>query len=229
MNVNNQIAIRSKNKLKEEIKKMKSNKGFFAATAGFIKKYIYFILLFLCVAAIVTIIIIATTQKDALPPKNENQQTTNPEPEPEIPVVIKPMVFNSPLQDYVIGNDFSFTDFVWLATQGRYQTHKGIDFKAAAGTKVLAVFNGTVESVYTDIFEGTVVVLKHQDGVKTIYKSLDSNVPVRVGDTVKTGAVIGYVSDSMLYEVAEGPHLHFEVWKNNSIIDPYVYLLDLAK
>lgn len=209
---------------------MKSNKGFFAATAGFIKKYIYFILLFICVAAIVTIIIVATTQKTPAPPVgNNDQQKEEPLPEDPIPIAKTPMVFSLPVKEGALGNDFSFTDFVWLATQGRYQTHKAIDFKAPAGTNVYAVYDGTVEAVYDDTLEGTVIVIKHQDNVKTVYKSLDSSVSVRVGDTVRTNDVIGKVSDSMTYEVAEGPHLHFEVWKDGKIIDPYIYLVNVEK
>ncbi|MCL1901260.1 MAG: M23 family metallopeptidase [Firmicutes bacterium] len=139
------------------------------------------------------------------------------------------MVFTLPVKTGSLGLDYSATDFVWLSTQQRLQVHKAIDFIAPAGTNVYAAFDGTIKSIKTNVIYGTVITISHQDGVDTVYKSLDSNTKVRVGDTVKTGDIIGYVSDSMMYEVAEGPHLHFEVWKSGKIIDPYTYLASLEK
>lgn len=210
---------------------MKANKGFFAATAGFLKKNIYYVLLFICVAAIVTMIIVAVTYngKKVIPPA-DNPIVEKPEdPKDPLPIETKPMVFALPVREGSVGLDFSFTEFVLLGTQERYQLHRAIDFVAPAGTNVYAVYDGTVESVKTDIMWGTVVVIKHQDGVTTIYQSLSDDVKVKAGDSVKTNDIIGYVSDSMFYEVAEGPHLHFEVWQNGAIINPYTYLLGTEK
>ena len=209
---------------------MKANKGI-SSVAAFLKKNIYYVLLFICIAAIAAMIIVAVVLNNGEPTlpndgNNNNNQTEQP-PEDEVPT-IKPMVFSLPVRQGRVGMDYSATEFVWLNTQLRYQIHNGIDFIAPEGTNVYAAFDGTVRSVYTNILEGTVVIISHQDGVETIYKSLD-NVRVRVGDTVKTNDIIGYVSDSMMYEVAMGPHLHFEVTKAGKTIAPSTYLPSLEK
>ena len=209
-------------------------KGFFAATAGFLKKNIYYVLLILCVAAIATIIIVAVTYNKNAPSLLDpivEDPGTDPilDPDPTDPVITVPMTFMLPIQEANLGHDFSFSNFVFMSTQNRWQTHKGIDFHAEIGTSVHTVYDGTVTSVYTDILNGTVIIIGHIDGISSVYKSLDSKVNVSVGDTVRTNDVIGYVSDSMFYEIAEGPHLHFEVWRNGVIINPYTYFLDLQK
>jgi len=211
---------------------MKTDKGFFAQTGAFLKRNIYYVLLFICIAAIATMIVVAVVLNKGgkkLPDEGNNDQQQNPPDDTDNTPVVKPMVFSLPVKDGTIAVDFSFTQFVWLDTQQRFQIHEGIDFAAAAGANVYAVFDGVVESIDTNVLDGTVITILHQDGFETIYKSLDSNVKVRVGDTVKTDDVIGYVSDTMMYEVAEGPHLHFEVKKDGQIINPYTYLPSIEK
>ena len=76
------------------------------------------------------------------------------------------------------------------------------------------------------MMEGTVITISHTDTLKTIYKCLsDENVQVKVGDTVKKGAKIGEVGQS-LKEKADGAHLHFETMENGKYINPLTYLDD---
>jgi len=213
---------------------MKTNKGFGSSVAGFLKKNIYYILLFICIAAIAAMIVVAVVLNNggpSLPEEGGNNNNNNHKEQPKDPETpaVKPMVFSLPVREGSVGVGYSATEFVWLDTQLRYQIHRGIDFIAPAGTSVYAVFDGKVKSINTNILDGTVIVISHQDGVESVYKSLDTNVKVRVGDTVKTNDVIGYVSNSMMYEVAVGAHLHFEVTKDGKLIDPHTYLKSLAK
>lgn len=210
---------------------MKSNKGFFAAIGGFFKKNVYYVLLFVCVAAITAMIIIAVTynKKSPLPTPEDPiiQQPDPQDPDPISPIDNQPMVFSLPVKEGTIGHDFSFTELVKVNGYS-YRTHKGIDFHAPEGTNVYAAYEGKVSQVYSNMTEGSVVIIDHKDGVRTVYKSL-ADISVRVGDTVKTTDVIGHIADPVFFEVIEGPHLHFEVWQNGAIIDPYIYLLGVEK
>lgn len=67
---------------------------------------------------------------------------------------------------------------------------------------------------------GNFVKLSH-NGYYTLYAHLKKGLSLKVGDTVKKGQVVGYMSDS---GDAYGGHLHFEVYRGNTRIDPTEYL-----
>ena len=68
---------------------------------------------------------------------------------------------------------------------------------------------------------GNFVKVKHNDTYSTLYAHLEKGLPVKVGEYVKKGAFLGKMSDS---GNAYGKHLHFEVFKNNTKINPYEYI-----
>jgi len=72
-----------------------------------------------------------------------------------------------------------------------------------------------------------VVVIKHTDSLKSVYKSL-GDVCVKEGDKVKKGEEIGTMGTSTS-EQAEGVHLHFEVLKDGKMVDPNDYLATSGK
>ena len=63
---------------------------------------------------------------------------------------------------------------------------------------------------------GNVVILSHEFGFFTVYGHNDTNI-VHERDIVSQGQVIAKVGDT---GISEGPHLHFEVWKHNRVLDP---------
>jgi murein DD-endopeptidase MepM/ murein hydrolase activator NlpD len=71
---------------------------------------------------------------------------------------------------------------------------------------------------------GRLVVVRHPDGVRTLYAHLAS-IAVRVGEEVSAGAVLGRVGSS---GNATGPHLHFEVRVRGAAIDPLGALVPLV-
>jgi len=103
--------------------------------------------------------------------------------------------------------------------------HKGTDFRADTGDNVLAVENGTVETIRynynteTKRGYGYYVVLLHPDGSKTRYAHLEKGSAdnLKVGDKVEMGNVIGKADTS---GGARGPHLHFEYEVGGTKIDP---------
>ena len=132
--------------------------------------------------------------------------------------------FELPVLNGTVAKGFNVTDLQYNAVLDVWETHKGVDFVAEIGTNVLAVYDGTVLSVGTDILEGTVVVIDHGNGLKTSYGSLSETTNVKVGDVVKQGDIIGTVSNSAISEVDENGEVHFEVWKDGAVVDPANYM-----
>ena len=95
--------------------------------------------------------------------------------------------------------------------------HAGVDLLADRGTDVQAAAPGRVTFAgYAFGGWGQLVVVAHDDGVRTMYAHL-SVVGVRLGETVSTGSVLGQVGAT---GDATGPHLHFEVRVRGAAVDP---------
>jgi murein DD-endopeptidase MepM/ murein hydrolase activator NlpD len=100
------------------------------------------------------------------------------------------------------------------------QMHAGLDISANAGTPVLAGRDGTVAYAGRRGGYGNLVILKHSDGYETYYGHL-SVISVSVGDRVAAGKKIGLVGST---GKSTGPHLHFEVRKDNKVRNPLFFL-----
>ena len=95
--------------------------------------------------------------------------------------------------------------------------HSGLDFSAAIGTPIYATGDGIVEQA-DNLAQGygNHVVINHNFGYKTLYGHM-SRIAAKRGQKVKRGDIIGYVGST---GVSTGPHLHYEVIKNNTKINP---------
>ena len=129
-----------------------------------------------------------------------------------------------PMQNATIVKDYSGSELQYNDTLKQWEIHKAIDFQASDDLNVYAVADGTVSNVYTNYLEGTVIEISHSDGIVSIYKSLNNEVSVTVGDSVSAGQIIGQVADSMAQESNTGAHLHFEMTVNGVKVDPNDYL-----
>jgi murein DD-endopeptidase MepM/ murein hydrolase activator NlpD len=78
--------------------------------------------------------------------------------------------------------------------------------------------------VFEDDAMGMTVVIRHEGGYVTCYASLDQEVAVAAGDTVKLGQAIGTVGTSALLETGAGDHVHFSVTCNDEPVDPAEFL-----
>ena len=128
-----------------------------------------------------------------------------------------------PMENATIVKDYSSKELQYNDTLKQWQIHKAVDKVSETSTKVLALTDGKVTNVYTNYLEGTVIEITHDKGLVSVYKSLNSEVSVAVGDKVSAGQVIGEVSDSMTEELNTGAHLHFELTLNNVKVDPNNY------
>jgi hypothetical protein len=99
--------------------------------------------------------------------------------------------------------------------------HGGIDYGLPEGTPVYAVADGTVEATpYDAPGFGNYIKLVDANGAELFYGHLSSKV-VPGGARVKAGDLVGYSGNS---GQSTGAHLHFEVRKNGTKMDPSSYL-----
>jgi murein DD-endopeptidase MepM/ murein hydrolase activator NlpD len=77
---------------------------------------------------------------------------------------------------------------------------------------------------------GKTVEITHNETHKSLYSNLDNlSVSLNVGDEVEAGAVIGKIGDSSVSELAEEPHLHFEMMVNGESVNPLDYITEESK
>lgn len=163
-------------------------------------------------------------QKEEAPEKEDGAEqktevempSANPETEmpksPEVTGIIKPV-------NGEILKLFSDKTPVYSKTMDDWRVHDGIDISAKIGDSVFACAGGVVEDVFDDKNMGTTVIINH-NGIKSKYQNLSPSVAVQKGDEVAEGAIIGVVGDSASYEIADAPHLHFEILDGNVQVNP---------
>jgi len=101
------------------------------------------------------------------------------------------------------------------------RSHTGIDIARPSDRTIKASDNGTVESVvYSNSGKGNYVVINHNNGFKTVYAHLAS-ISVKRGQTVQQNQKIGVMGST---GNSTGVHLHFEVLKNGSYVNPLNYV-----
>lgn len=102
--------------------------------------------------------------------------------------------------------------------------HDGLDIAAPEGTPIRAVEHGEV--IYSDRLRGygNTVIIRHAGGIVSVYAHNQGNL-VRDGQQVARGEIIARVGSTGR---VTGPHLHFEIRKNNLAQDPLLYLPELC-
>ncbi len=117
---------------------------------------------------------------------------------------------------------------VWSPTMEEYRIHLGIDITTEEDAPVYAAANGTVAQIWDDPMMGTCVAISHEGDVVTIYKNLAANLAegITAGKEIKCGQQIGVVGGTATLEMAEAPHLHFEMTEGGLSVDPLDYFSD---
>lgn len=116
-------------------------------------------------------------------------------------------------------------EFSWPAVGGYISSnmgdrwgslHRGIDIARPSNYNILVADNGVVTAAGYESSYGNRIVINHNNGYTTLYAHL-SQIDVSVGQVVPKGSVIGIMGST---GNSTGTHLHFEVEKNGSLINP---------
>ena len=99
---------------------------------------------------------------------------------------------------------------------GFTRMHKGLDIGAPYGAPIHAMTDGRVAFAGRTGGYGNFVKLVHGGGMASGYGHM-SRIAVSSGTRVRQGQVIGYIGSTGM---STGPHLHWEVWKNGTAINP---------
>jgi murein DD-endopeptidase MepM/ murein hydrolase activator NlpD len=97
--------------------------------------------------------------------------------------------------------------------------HHGVDLAAPMNTPIQAAADGTITQLGRKGAYGKYIRIRHADGYQSAYGHMNGyRQDLKVGSKVKRGEVIGYVGSTGR---STGPHVHFEVWKNNKTVNPF--------
>lgn len=190
----------------------------------------------LCITAIVVGIVGAAskskdTPKDEKPPVSdgsENNKDSESKPDDTVKDETK-LSFIAPTAGTVV-KEHNLEIPVFSLTLGEWRVHTGIDISCDEGAGVFASEAGVVSGIYSDPMLGYTVEITHKGDVKTRYSNLSRDaVELKVGDEVSLGDKIGVVGDTSLSELAEEPHLHFEVLLKDVKVNPMDYITKESK
>lgn len=98
--------------------------------------------------------------------------------------------------------------------------HTGIDLAAPTGTAIKATLDGKVATTGYSTVYGNYVIITHESGYQSLYGHM-SSISVKRGQQIVQGGLIGRVGNT---GYSTGPHLHFSVYKNGKMVDPFTVL-----
>lgn len=149
---------------------------------------------------------------------NSTKQETTEKTEPK-----KELSFVKPVEGDIV-REFAKDNLIYSETLKEWTTHQGIDIKADKTTVVKAAEAGTVKSIKNDPRYGLTIVVEHENGFQTVYSNLLTSEFVVEGEKVEKGQSLGTVGNTAVFEIADEPHLHFEILKDSIPQDPSIYI-----
>ena len=127
--------------------------------------------------------------------------------------------FNLTKNELVIENKMFFSPIKGDITQAFnfQENHFAIDIAADIGTPVKSILDGKILFSEWSVDTGHVIIVDHGDNIVSVYKHNSKSLKEQ-NDFVQAGEVIAYSGNQG--SLSSGPHLHFELWKNGTPIDP---------
>ena len=155
---------------------------------------------------------------------NSNKTTeTNSKAEEKVETKTDELNFTKPVDGDIV-RDFAVDSLVYSDTLQEWTTHTGIDIKADKTTVVKSAEAGIVKTIKNDPRYGLTVIVEHENGFQTVYSNLLTSEFVVEGEKVEKGQSLGTVGNTAAFEIADEPHLHFEILKDSVQVDPNIYL-----
>ncbi len=167
-----------------------------------------------------------TKYNNVLTTNNINSNTTtktNSKTEEKVETKSIELNFVRPVDGDIV-RDFAVDSLVYSNTLQEWTTHTGIDIKADKTTVVKSAEAGIVKTIKNDPRYGLTVIVEHENGFQTVYSNLLTSEFVVEGEKVEKGQSIGTVGNTAAFEIADEPHLHFEILKDSVQVDPNIYL-----
>ena len=195
--------------------------------------YIAAISILLAMIIIVSAVVATNRNKQTTPDVTLPSQTTNTtkQPTPTVPnddassdVGSKLPSFSLPVSGKLLNVHDSELQ-VFSPTMNDYRVHLGIDVITTDGAPVYAVADGTVTQIWEDVRMGQCIAVKHNGDSVSIYKNVAAEFPTGIveGAKVKAGQQIATVGSTAMVEIADEPHLHFEMTVGGLSVDPLEY------
>ena len=220
-------------------------KNFFKNTK--INKSVYITVITLLVALAIIVIMVSATNRarkqPTIPPVTSGEDTvktpsttapnkpnnTNKDPDNDKDVGSTVPTFVLPVAGK-LSKAHDETKQVFSNTMEDYRVHLGIDIASEESAPVKAAADGIVSQIWEDALMGQCIAIKHDGDAYSIYKNLSATIPDNIseGASVKAGDLIGSVGTSAMIEIADAPHLHFEITVGGLQVDPVDYFDDSA-
>jgi len=164
----------------------------------------------------------APVPESTTPPADTN--TGNSGNVPEVPVGSEIPTLSLPAEG-ILGNEHDPTVQVFSNTLGEWRVHLGIDIMTEAAAPVYAAAKGTVKQISDDPMWGKCIWIEHDGDAVSIYRGLADELAegIEVGKTVNEDTLLGAVGDGGVLELADEPHLHFEMKVKGVDVDPLEY------
>lgn len=212
----------NKNQPKKEKNRVKANRILFVTAAAV-----------LCLGAILTGVLLSLRQDDILPADDVPAVSVPNDQGSEPPVVDTSSIlpeFVSPAVGLVTKRH-DLDTLVFSQTNDDWRVHRGIDISTALGASVMAAADGTVTEILDDPLLGKTVKISHNGEGVTVYANLSAELAedITVGASVTCGQVIGCVGETAISEMADEPHLHFEMTVAGVSVDPMDYISESSK
>ena len=142
----------------------------------------------------------------------------------ELPVAAEIPTLSLPVEG-ILGKEHDPTVQVFSNTLGEWRVHLGIDVMTEASAPVYAAAKGKIKQIADDPMWGKCIWIEHDGDAVSVYRGLSDELPagIEVGAKVNEDTLIGAVGEGGVLELADEPHLHFEMKVKGADVDPLEY------
>lgn len=166
---------------------------------------------------------------ETVSPETEKTPETSYEASDADPTSAEPPRFILPVLG-VLSKNHDTENQVYSQTMNDYRVHTGIDITTNENAPVYAAADGVVSQIWDDPLMGKCIAISHSGDVYTVYKNLSDEAVAGIeeGASVSSGQLIAAVGNTAMVEIAEEPHLHFEMTAAGVSVDPLGYFDESA-